>query len=240
MAERFYLNCPLQRGPVVVEGPEAHHLATVRRLRPGDAICLFNGNGREYQAVITAIHRREVEVEVQREEYPQRELDFALEVAAPLPKGDRAQFLIEKLTELGATSFVPLRTRYSVVDPREARLEKLQRHVVEAAKQCGRNLLMGVGPVADWADFCRQTPRTPLRLVAHPGGEQGAADALAERQEGVTLAVGPEGGFTDEEIGLAEANGWGTVTLGPRILRVETAALLLTGLAAYGTGMRKE
>ena len=238
MAERFYLNCPLQPGPVLVDGPEAHHLATVCRLRPGDAVCLFNGDGREYHAVITAVRRREVELEVQRETRPERELEISLEVAAPLPKGDRAQFLIEKLTELGVTAFIPLRTRYSVVDPREAKLEKLQRHVIEAAKQCGRTLLMNVAPVMDWADFCRQTHWSPLRLVAHPGGEREAADALAERQEDVTLAVGPEGGFTDEEIELA--NGWRTVTLGPRILRVETAAILLAGLAAYGTGKRRE
>ena len=199
MAERFYLNCPLQPGPVLIDGPEAHHLATVCRLRPGDAVCLFNGDGREYHAVITAVRRREVELEVQRETRPERELEFSLEVAAPLPKGDRAQFLIEKLTELGVTAFIPLRTRYSVVDPREAKLEKLQRHVIEAAKQCGRTLLMGVAPVMDWADFCRQTHVALLRLMAHPGGERTAADALAERQEqeDVTLAVGPEGGFTD-------------------------------------------
>lgn len=178
-------------------------------------------------------------MEIQREESPKRELDFCLEVAAPLPKGDRAQFLIEKLTELGVRAFVPLRTRYSVVNPREAKLEKLQRHVIEAAKQCGRTLLMEVAPVMDWADFCGQTHWSPLRLVAHPGGERAAADALAERREDVTLAVGPEGGFTDEEIELAKANGWRTVTLGPRILRVETAAILLAGLAAYGTRMRK-
>src|SRR5262249_13937860 len=141
---RFYINCPLQPGPVFLEGAEAHHLATVRRFRPGDAVCLFNGDGREYPARIVEIQRRNVALEVTDVAEPRRELAFHLEVAAPLPKSDRGQFLIEKLTELGVTAFVPLQTQHSVVHPRETRLDKVQRHVIEASKQCGRNTLMTV------------------------------------------------------------------------------------------------
>src|SRR5258708_3385826 len=110
MADRFYINCPLAPGLVTLQGSEAHHLATVRRFRPGDAVCLFNGDGREYVAEIVEIGRRDVTVRVTDVATPARELGFRLEVAAALPKGDRAQFLLEKLTELGATSFVPLET----------------------------------------------------------------------------------------------------------------------------------
>ena len=99
MAERFYVNCPLAPGSVVVQGPEARHLAVVCRVRAGDAVCLFNGDGHEYPARVTAVDRRQVALEVQGSATPRRELPFAIEVAAPLPKGDRAQFLLEKLTE---------------------------------------------------------------------------------------------------------------------------------------------
>ena len=149
-------------------------------------------------------------------------------MAVPLPKGDRAQFLVEKLTELGATSFVPLRTRRSVVHPRETRLDKLQRSVIEASKQCGRNVLLQVGPLTDWERYCRGENLPALRLLAHPGGSappgRGASD--------VALAVGPEGGFTDDEVALAEAAGWQLVGLGPRILRAETAAITAMAVAA--------
>src|SRR5438132_8982846 len=101
MAERFYVNCPLALGPVEVEGAEAHHLATVCRLRPGDAVCLFNGDGREYPARVEQVGRRTVSLQVLGVEAPGRELGFSLEVAAPLPRGDRDQFRVEKLTELG-------------------------------------------------------------------------------------------------------------------------------------------
>src|SRR5438477_12936919 len=113
MSERFYINWPLQPGAVTLEGAEAHHLATVCRSRPGDLVCLFNGDGHEYPARVVAVERRRVTLEVLEAASPPRELSFRLEVAVPLPKGDRAQFLVEKLTELGVTTFVPLSTRRS-------------------------------------------------------------------------------------------------------------------------------
>src|SRR3954471_17098144 len=127
MSERFYINLPLCPGPITLDGPEAHHLATVCRLRPGNEVCLFNGDGREYPARITHAARREIALEILDVQQPERELPFMLEVAAPLPKGDRSQFLVEKLTELGARRFVPLACRRSVIHPREGKREKLER-----------------------------------------------------------------------------------------------------------------
>lgn len=223
MAERFYVNCPLAPGPVVVQGPEAHHLATVCRLRSGDRVCLFNGDGRQYPAEVMGVARRSVTLRVDAVEAPAVELGFRLDVAAPLPKGDRAQFLLEKLTELGATSFVPLRTQRSVVHPRETRLDKLQRQVIEASKQCGRNVLLRVEPLIDWQSYCRRGDLPSLRILAHPG----RPSVSWPSGQDMALAVGPEGGFTEEEVAEAEAAGWRAVSLGPRILRVETAALVL-------------
>jgi 16S rRNA (uracil1498-N3)-methyltransferase len=232
MADRFYTNCPLAPGPVVVEGPEAHHLAAVCRVRPGDQVCLFNGNGREYPARVVSSDRRQVVLEVTGEAAPNRELPHLLEVAAPLPKGDRAQFLLEKLTELGVTRFVPLQSRRSAVHPREAKLEKLGRYVIEASKQCGRNVLLEVQPLSAWEDYCRRGDLPVLRVVAHPG-EDGRLRRDIEGAD-VAIAVGPEGGFTDEEMASARELGWQGVGLGPRILRVETAALVLAAWASTG------
>ena len=121
MANRFYVNRPLGVGETVVDGAEAHHLSHVCRVNPGDLICLFNGDGREYPARVKAVVRREVVAEVLSAEAPPREVGHRLDIAAPLPKGDRAQFLVEKLTELGATAFIPLHTARSVVHPRVPR-----------------------------------------------------------------------------------------------------------------------
>ncbi len=253
MAERFYVNWPLAPGLIEIEGPEAHHLAGVCRLRAGDPVCLFNGDGHEYPAQVLSAGRRRVTLEVTGRNSPWRELPFPLQVAAPLPKGDRTQFLLEKLTELGVTTFVPLRTQRSVVHPRETKLEKLHRYVIEASKQCGRNVLLQVQSLMDFATYCRQDNLPPDRVLAHPGGERGRRQngtdpATREGKtgpdsasawpyapvpaSGLALAVGPEGGFTDEEVEAALAAGWRLLDLGPRILRIETAALMLAARAA--------
>ncbi len=230
MAERFYVNCELKPGPVLVQDAEAHHLAVVCRLRPGDAVCLFNGDGHQYPARIEEITRREVALEVFAVESPARELPFRLDVAAPLPRGDRAQFLLEKLTELGVTSFTPLRTARSVVHPRETKLDKLQRYVIEASKQCGRNVLLEVRSMVEWPVFCAAADLPPRRVLAHPGGD--STRSMAENTPGcdTVAAVGPEGGFTEDEVALARAASWRLLDLGPRILRVETAAIALAVL----------
>lgn len=236
MSVRFYLNWPLQPGPVLVAGAEAHHLASVCRLRPGDAVCLFNGDGREYPARIVEIRRREVALEVESVSAPDRELPFALEVAAPLPKGDRAQFLVEKLTELGATALAPLDCERSVVQPGAAKLEKLERYVIEASKQCGRNVLMRVARPTPWREYCAQPAAGAVRWLAHPQGDP-RGGRMDSAPGAICVAVGPEGGFTDAEIDLARKHDWELIGLGPRILRIETAALAMVCRAVAGQAL---
>src|SRR5262249_47632612 len=154
------------------------------------------------------ISRREVALEIFAVESPARELPFRVEVAAPLPRGDRAQFLLEKLTELGVVSFTPLRTARSVVHARETKLDKLQRHVIEASKQSGRNVLMEVRPTIEWSAFCRAAELPPRRVLGHPGGDWTRADAANEARCDTVAAVGPEGGFTEEEVALARTASW--------------------------------
>jgi 16S rRNA (uracil1498-N3)-methyltransferase len=227
MSDRFYINSALAPGPVFLQGPEAHHLATVRRFRAGDVVILFNGDGREYPAEVLGNDRKSVSLQILRAEEPKRELGFRLEIAAPLPKGDRGDFLVEKLTELGATDFVPLHTERSVVHPRDTKLERLQRGVIEASKQCGRNILMQIHPLVEWEAYCRRHGPSVTRLLAHPSGE-----TMTFPVGDVRLAVGPEGGFSDMEVDAARFAGWRAVSLGPRILRVETAAIALVALFA--------
>jgi len=228
MSARFYINCPLQPGPIDLTGAEAHHLAAVCRLRPGDALCLFNGDGREYPARVVDVQRRFVSLEVLAVADPARELPFSLTAVAPLPKGDRAQFLIEKLTELGVSNYVPLSTERSVVQPRDTRIEKLQRYVIEASKQCGRNALMRIEPLVNWESYCCRDDLPQMRIVAQPSGRCPSEVQPGGHGDGAAVvAVGPEGGFTAAEVAAANAAGWISVDLGPRILRIETAALVL-------------
>jgi len=212
----------------------------VSRLGPGDPVCLFNGDGHEYPATVVACARKIVDLQVIGLESPPRELPFHMEVAAPLPKGDRGQFLLEKLTELGVAVFIPLRTERSIVHPGENRQGKFQRWIIEASKQCGRNVLMQVAPVTDWTKYCKGENLPPLRFFAHPGAADKTGIEPARPNQDLAVAVGPEGGFTDEEVKAAQKHDWRRISLGPRILRVETAAVSLAAWISFGTISEKE
>lgn len=220
MSDRFYSPQPLGPGEVVLDGPEAHHLAAVRRFAPGDRVTLFNGDGFDYPAEVVAVGKRSVSLTVLGRVAADREVGFPLVVASAVPKGDRSDYLVEKLTELGATRFVPLVTARSVVRPKA---EKLARAVIEASKQCGRNVLMAVEAPVEWDEFAIRADLPAVKLILHPDGGAPLRD-VPDVRSGVVVAVGPEGGFEPDEVQLARVNGWRPVTLGKRILRVETAA----------------
>ena len=147
-----------------------------------------------------------------------------------MPKGDRCQFLVEKLTELGVGSFVPLLCERAVIHPREGKREKLERYVIEASKQCGRNVLMRIAEPVAWENYVSSGTAVEVRILAHPYQAADLGDAVMNAAS-VRIAVGPEGGFTDDEVAAAIARGWQAVALGPRILRIETAAIALAALA---------
>jgi 16S rRNA (uracil1498-N3)-methyltransferase len=224
MSDRFYSGEPLALGELVLEGPEAHHLAHVRRLGVGDRVTLFNGDGREYAAEISGVGKKRVELRIVDVSASDRELGIVIHLGAALPKGDRGDFLIEKLTELGVTDFTPLTTVRSVVQPKPGIVEKLQRAVIEASKQCGRNVLLRVHPPCRSAEWFRNSNLPEEKWIAHPDGVQ---MGLSKRALSAAVAIGPEGGFTEEELTLARSSGFEQISLGPRILRVETAALAL-------------
>ncbi len=227
MANRYYTSFPLAPGEVVLQGPEARHLATVMRARPGNAVCLFNGDGCEYPATVIAVSKRDVTLHIASVEKPSRELAFQLEIAAAVPKGDREEFLLEKLTELGVTRFVPLLTERSVVVPK---VERLRRTVIEASKQCGRNVLMEVSELVRFDEYLRRSKDFGCRWLAHPCPQSKEVPLSVYPH---TVAIGPEGGFSDAEVKAATTAGWQCVDLGPRILRIETAAIAVAAYCSF-------
>jgi 16S rRNA (uracil1498-N3)-methyltransferase len=237
MSTRYFVDRPLVAGPVEICGTEAHHLAAVSRIGPGDQVFLFNGDGREYPARVIEISRRRAVLNVVGVETPARELGFRLEVAAPLPKGDRGQFMVEKLTELGVTQYSPIRSERSQSHSAAERAGKLRQYVIEASKQCGRNVLMSIAPVTDWQTYCKCGDLPKQKILAHPLRDVAPSKIFMPSHApfDCALAVGPEGGFTEEEVLAAGQAGWTVVSLGPRMLRVETAALALAALVAVRT-----
>lgn len=221
MSHRYYLPTITPGEPVALDGPEAHHLLHVMRAGVGDEVTLFDGRGGEYEAKVAALGRREVALEVGPRREVDRELERRIVVGVALPKGDRQKWLVEKLTELGAAQLVPLVTHRGTVKLHDRGEEKLERAVIEASKQCGRNVLMEVSRPQSLEEFLT----TAKGLIAHPGGE--ALSAIGELADTVTIAIGPEGGFTEEEVSAADQRGWRRVSLGRSILRIETAAMAM-------------
>jgi 16S rRNA (uracil1498-N3)-methyltransferase len=228
MADRFYTTQPLTIGDFVLDGPEAHHLGTVRRFEPGDQVTLFNGDGAEYPSSIVSVGKKQVVLNITARLEVDRERRRQIIVASALPKGDRAEFMIEKLTELGVAEFVPLLTTRSVVVPKENSREKFERMVIEAAKQCGRNRLMTVSPARKYEEFVTQAPHPAYLLTTSDAATPTQPDAAS-----ACFLIGPEGGFTADEIALAVSHGVAPLHLGPRILRIETAAQAATMWAGW-------
>ncbi len=236
MADRYFSETPIQGESARLVGPEAHHLLHVMRAGAGTRVVLFDGSGAEFEAEVLRTGRSEVELAVLTRAEIDRELPIDVTLGVALPKGERQRWLVEKAVELGVRRLVPLRTARSVAEPAPKALDRLRRTVIEASKQCGRNRLMEIAEPKDWAEWVAATEPEAVRLVAHPGGTA-VADVLTTEPAGrIVAAVGPEGGLTDEEIAQAVKAGWRLVGLGPRILRIETAALKLVAIVAERSG----
>jgi 16S rRNA (uracil1498-N3)-methyltransferase len=230
MSQRFFVESPIgEAASTRLVDSEAQHLAKVMRAKLGDEVTLFDGSGQEFTGRISAIGKSAVDLEIVQRRPIDRELRNPLTLAVSLPKGDRQKVLVEKLVELGVTRLIPLDTQRSVAEGTPAALARLLRQVIEASKQCGRNRLMEIAEPLTLSRLIETTAAAELRVLAHPAG--GALSALSP-SAAATVAIGPEGGFTDDEIAAAQAAGWEIVAFGPRTLRIETAALALAALLA--------
>lgn len=227
MSRRFFVDSRITGKRAQLTGAEHQHLVQVMRARAGDTVTLFDGSGAEYSARVIGTGRSSVDLEVLARHEVSRELSTNITLGIALPKGERQRWLVEKAVELGVSCMVPLVADRGVARPVERVIARLQRHVVEASKQCGRNRMMQIAAPESSADYLSQAPADALRVLAHVSESAVAVVQLAERPVAsrIYLAVGPEGGFSERELDIADR--WQVVSLGPRTLRVETAALTL-------------
>lgn len=225
MSARFYCPDPPVQGKYRLDADESRHLSQVCRLKIGDEVELFDGGGQAVAARIVELGRKAVALVASGDVRIEPPPPVALTLAVAVPKGDRFGWLVEKATELGVARLVPIQTTRSVVEPRAAKIDRLRRTVVEASKQCRRDRLMVLEEPVPWPRIAEREPAA-LRLIAHPGGlcHQDWPPIVAGGE--VVLAVGPEGGFTDDEAESADSLGWRPVSLGRPVLRIETAGIV--------------
>jgi len=231
---RFYCPVPLAIG-ATISLPEAiaHHMH-VLRLPAGESITLFNGEGGEYTATLTVLEKKRASVEVKTFSPREVELPYSVTIAQALPEGSKIDWIIEKAVELGAASLQPIAAQRCVVrlsaDRAARKLEHWRGIIAAAAEQSGRNRLLQIFEPVDFHDWIGQQ-NLHVRIMLSPRAEQSLSDwARHHPPQAVALLIGPEGGFSDQEEHAAATHGVLPLSIGPRVLRTETAAL--TALAA--------
>ncbi|MBC3886605.1 16S rRNA (uracil(1498)-N(3))-methyltransferase [Undibacterium griseum] len=237
---RFFCQTPLSVGALVDLPADIAHHAQVLRLQPGDAIQLFNGEGGCYVASLTVIEKKRASAEVKVFLQEENELPFSLNLAQALPEGSKMDWIIEKAVELGVSSIQPVAAQRSVVKLNAERAEKKLVHwegvIRSASEQCGRNRLAHLAAPVDIGKWLQQQDMHP-RIMLSPRAEQSLAEwARHHPPQAISLLIGPEGGLTEQEENLAMQQGVLPLSMGPRILRTETAGLTAIAIlsAAWG------
>jgi 16S rRNA (uracil1498-N3)-methyltransferase len=234
-------DAPVVGAELLLTGPPAHHLVRVLRIRPGDAVTVFDGSGSEWRTTVSGIDGRRLVVRIHAEERPERECPVSITLFQGLCRGERMDLVVQKTTELGAARIIAVSCDRSTVKLDEKRAAKRLEHwrgvSISASEQSGRVRVPAVsGPIGmDEA----LADRSDLRLALVPTAETRLTAHVAEMAlpESIALLIGPEGGFSDEELDALGAAGWVAVALGPRILRTETAGIVALAAVQAGLGL---
>lgn len=231
---RFFCPAPLATGQVLSLPPGAARHVQVLRLQPGTGITLFNGEGGEFEGTVRRMGRSEVEVEIGAHHAIEREALRAVHLLAGITANERMDWLVEKATELGVASITPLVAERSVLKLKGERAEKKLAHwqgvAVAAAEQCGRNRVPTVHPAVTLSEWLKKAPPGERWVLSLSEGTRPLSEMAGT--DTVTVLSGPEGGLSPAEETAALAAGFAPVTLGPRVLRAETAPLAVLAVCA--------
>lgn len=224
---RIYSTTPLQANSLIsLDEQASHYLGKVLRMQAGRELIVFDGSGGQYPATIDSISKKSVVINTGMHDLVDNQSPLHTHLAIGLSRGERWDFVLQKATELGVTEITPLFTERCEVKLTGDRLDKKFGHwqsiLISAAEQCQRNILPALNPVVNFSDFIKTTPNG-LGLVLHHRSDSKITDY--EAPSACTLVVGPEGGLSDDEISQALATDYQALTLGPRVLRTETAPL---------------
>ncbi|MCG8620051.1 MAG: 16S rRNA (uracil(1498)-N(3))-methyltransferase [Desulfobacterales bacterium] len=232
-------------GNVIIDGQDARHMAKVLRLTPGSRVSLTNGNGKDFIGEIAAISREKVEISILEEAVSLTESGLHLTICSAMLKDKKMDGVVKTLVQLGVTSWIPFFSSRSVARPNSKQMarrrERWQTIARESLKQCRRSRLMEVASPMEFNEVLRLSGDSAVRIAFWEGSDRPltvlAGESPKNRSDDkVILLIGPEGGFSREEIRDAESAGFSSYALGPRILRAETAAVTAAGLIQYLLG----
>ena len=237
---------PAEQEPrnVILDPAESHHLVAVNRARVGATVVVFNGRGTEWICELTNDSKRAAELKV-RFAQSAKPLPHHISLAQALPKGNTFESIVRKATEIGAAEIIPLQSERTQVhldaDRSDKKHEKWKTAALEGAKQCGNPWLPEIHPLREAANYFESPGDFDLKLIAslHPGAKPlktvlaESASTLGRAPRRVLWAIGPEGDFTPSEMSIAQSAGFEPITLGPLVLRCETAAVYALSVLSY-------
>ena len=240
---RFYVPQPrIEKGMLRIEGDEVRHIRKVLRLKAGDEIVVFDGSAKEYVGTIIEEGSASVVIVVQNVFSSESESPLEIALAQSLLKGEKMDYLIQKATELGVNRIIPFFSSRTIPLLEESRrlkrYHRWKRIAVEASKQCGRGVVPKIEPLQDYFEMVQTATQDSLRLILWEKEGARLKDVLtgSKEKKKIFFVIGPEGGFTQEEVEHARREGFIPVKLGRRILRSETSSLCLLSILQYEYG----
>jgi 16S rRNA (uracil1498-N3)-methyltransferase len=221
---RLFVQAGLSAGAAItLDAPQSHYLGSVMRRQPGDMVRLFNGHDGEWASRVASVAKKAVTLIAERQSAPQEQVPDLWLCAAPLKKG-RIDWLVEKACELGVAQLQLVTTQRTVVD--KPNLERLGAHMVEAAEQCGRTAVPALPEPVTLSQLLKHWPADRALIFADETGGKALAATMARVPAPAAILIGPEGGFTVQERDAIRAHHAAVaISLGPRILRADTAAV---------------
>ena len=237
---RFFVPPESVKGnSIVISGREAHHIIDVMRLEISDHVVTFDGSGREYVGRIREVSRNSLTVEITEIRTPAKKDACEITLLQAMPKKEKMDYIVEKSTELGVHSIVPVITERTIPDwdekKKRLQVERWNKIAKEASKQCGRLDIPAVSAISEFTEAVKGFDGFKMRLIAILSEDAvSIKDALAGFKSGnVVIAIGPEGDFTPDEAKIAKDACFKAISLGPRVLKSDTAGLALISILNY-------
>lgn len=231
---RIYQNQALEVGDTVaLDENGSRHVGTVLRGKPGDIITVFNNKGGEFKGDIVDVSKKSVIVKLNEWIDVSRTSSVHTHLGQVMSRGDRMDYALQKAVELGVSEITPLFSQRCEVklsgQREEKRLKQWEHLIISTCEQCGLNQLPTLNPAISFEEWCTQIA-SQQKWILHPGHTSQQQLFQQEKPESITLAVGPEGGFNEHELSIAQANSFTCITFGPRVFRTETAPIVCLSL----------